>query len=362
MTEIARSYAEPNRELVESFARYMQARAFSSVTVRLHKDTAMRFIETLGAVSAVEARRPDVHNFLAGLLKRGLSASTTNRHTNGLRCFFGFLCRAGLITRDPMLQVGRRKLPKRLPRVLTVEEVEALIAAAKNPFERAVPEVLYATGARVSELADLRLENIDFAEHIMLIQKGKGGKDRYVPFGRQAAKAILDYHAWRKPEVYLFEMRPRNGFIRISGRARSGKTWEGFLNVNGIQRYFRVGSIREFPTEKAARAQFDRIAANIPGFHAIPASPYSTRTIRVVLNRLAHRAGIGRVHPHSLRRAMACHMLAHGADIRAIQEILGHSSISSTQIYTTLTNEKVDEIYRRSHPHESVRGTDAEES
>jgi site-specific recombinase XerD len=307
MTELTRSYAEANRELIASFGRYMESRGWASETIRGRNITVLRLAESLGPVSFVETMRSDIHTLLASFLRRGLTPQTVNKHTNNLRAFFKFLVLSGLISRNPMAQIGRRKLPTRLPRVLTIAEVEAIIAAGRNPFERAVPEVLYATGVRLSEFVNIRLENIIAPERMILIQKGKGKKDRWVLYGKPAAKAIAEYQQWRPSQAgYLFE----------------APAWHG----------------------KAATQR-----------------QYAGRSIARLIERLAHRAGVAGVHPHAFRRALAVHMLVGGADIRAIQELMGHSSLLATQHYLNLTNEEVDKVYRRSHPHESVRGTDAEE-
>jgi len=244
-----------------------------------------------------------------------------------------------------MLMISHRKVPGRLPRVLTLQEVEALIAAAQNPFERAVIETLYATGVRVSEFIQLRLENIDFGERLILVKKGKGKKDRYVLFGARAAKAMRDYLDWRPSKTFLFEAPARHGVI-VSSR----KSWRARLFVDGVQREMRIGRLGQFRDAEAARREFERIAAKIPGFKPVSARPYHPAAIRLVLKKLAHRAGVERVYPHSLRRAMACHMLSHGADIRAIQELLGHNSLSTTMIYTTLTAQELKRIHDNCHP------------
>jgi integrase/recombinase XerC len=343
--EITRSYVDANRELVASFVRYMEARGMSAPTIRSYRDSCQRLAETMASRSIVELRRSDIRVFLTGLLKKGLTQSSVRLHTAALRAFYRFIGLSGLTRHDPMLMISHRKLPGRLPRVLTVQEVEALIAAAKDPFERVVPEFLYSTGLRISEAVNLRLENIDFAEHMILVKKGKGGKDRYVLFGSYAARAINEYLAWRPSKTFLFEAPARDGRICFKR-----KSWIARFYVDRIQREIRIGSLREFPDSEAARREFERIAANIPGFKPVPARPYDPVAIRQLLTKLAHRARVERVHPHALRRAMACHMLSHGADIRAIQELLGHTNLSTTMIYTHLTNQDLKRIHDNCHP------------
>jgi site-specific recombinase XerD len=359
MTE--RDYREANLELIESYVRYCEARCFSPQVTRQRRAILVKMAEYIGSRSFVQVGRSDILALLEEMLQRGLGASTINKHTNGLRSFFRFLRLTDLISVDPTLQISHRKLPKRLPRVLTVKEVEAVINAAKTPLERAVAETLYGTGIRVSELCGIQLENVDFANRMIKVL-GKGNRERYVLFGRKAAEAIRKYLEWRPSKAgYLFEVAKRRPTIHVKG-----KIWYcHFYARNGRQRGISLGKVADIPTKEAAREVWKKIAAKIPdGPHKPtadkPQHPYKTRHVQRMLKDMADRAGVKGVHPHALRRAMACHMLAGGADIRAIQELLGHRMISTTQIYTTLTNEQVDAVYRKAHPHaQSLRGLDA---
>jgi integrase/recombinase XerD len=265
-----------------------------------------------------------------------------------------------------MRAISHRKLPRRLPRVLDVKEVEAIIAAARTPFERVIPEVLYATGVRVGEFVKIRVENVDSAEHIIKVVNGKGGKDRYVLYGSHAARAIAEYQAWKGPSAsgYLFESPARGvGHFQVDGKSWIAQfyTRDGRLHRVSLGR----NSALAFPTEQAARAAFAKMAAKFP--EALepaarrPAGPYGTRRIHVLVQELGRRAGVKGVHPHSFRRAMACHMLANGGDLRAIQTLLGHATLSTTMIYTTLTNEKLQEIHERCHPHAKSADTPKED-
>jgi len=301
---------------------------------------------------------------MADQLRRGMGANSIRARTAALRMFFRFLKFGGLIQYDPMAAISHRKVPRRLPRVLTVEEVESLINASRDPFERAVIEVMYATGVRVSELVSIKLENIILPEHMILIENGKGRKDRWALYGRAAALAITKYQEWRPPESgYLFESPARNGCLSRDRRRADNIWWVAYYPADGRQRKISLGrdSALRFPSEVEARREFERLVANMPEGHRPraprPAGPYSPRTIYSLVARLAVRAGGKGVHPHAFRRAMACHMLAHGADIRHVQELLGHNTVVTTQIYTTLTDEKLREIHVKYHPH--AGGSDA---
>jgi len=363
---LSRSYARANQELAKSFRRYLEGhpRHLSRDTIRNYADeTAKYFVEFMGSRSMVEADHQVLREFLGSFDARGCSPSTLDRHAAGLRAFFRFLVLTGLTKNDPTLRLAHRKMPKRVPRVLTIAEVEALIAAARSPIERAVVEMLYATGVRVSELCNIRLENIDFAERIILVKKGKGGKDRYVLFGVPAAKAIRDYLDSRPSRTgFLFEMPARCGhvyFNQYRTKRPRPRRWVGLLLVNGVRRTIALGSQDELPTEQDARRKLSRITAGIPGYHPRPPAPYTTRAVSIIINKLARRAGLGRVHPHMLRRAFACHMLVASKNIRAVQDLLGHDNVGTTQLYTHLTIEQLKATHEQTHPHEQKRGRDA---
>lgn len=342
-----RSYAKTNKELAAAFERYMVARGNSPRTIRSYRDSVKRLVEMLGATSIAEVERDTLRRLLGKLYDRGVCSNSIRLHTGALRAFFKFIRLTGLTKYDPTLGLAHRKIPGRLPRVLTVEEIERLIAAARDPFERAVPEVLYATGVRVSELVSLRLEDIDFASRVIRVHKGKGGKDRVVLFGSKAAQAMRDYLAWRPSQAgFLFEAPARSGRVSV----RSG-SWYARFYVDRVQREISIGRVKDFPTQEQARREFDRIVSKIPGFRTTPARPYNPRAIVNVLHRLAHRAKLGRVHPHALRRAMACHMLVSGANLRAIQDLLGHERITTTMLYTSLTAENLKAVHTKFHPH-----------
>jgi integrase/recombinase XerD len=388
--KLVRSYARANRKLAESFDRYQIARGQSANTLRSYHESVAEFLTSLGAESVIEADRTAIRIYQSALLERGLSEHTIRLRTVALRAFFKFLSVAGLTRgHNPTLLLSYRKLPGRVPRVLTISEVEKLIAAAKSPVETAIVETLYATGVRVSELCALRFEDVDFAGRVIRVKNGKGGKDRIVLFGSNAADALRRYLDGRKPE-FLFEVQARTGVF-----FRRGHVWFGCFCDNRKQRTVRLGKIQDshspdIENVKALRAsgipwrkiaqrtglskqkawrichnpdlyrclsereaveKFERLKAGAQGFQPGPARPYSPRGIRWLISRLAARAGIGDVYPHSLRRAFATHMLEGGADLRVIQELMGHVNLSTTMIYTSLSAAKLKEVHDRCHPH-----------
>jgi integrase/recombinase XerD len=352
-THPIRSYARANRELSAAFGRYMVAKGNSPQSIRAYLDAVNRLVTHLGATSIAEVDRTRIRELLTQMFEKGLSESSVNLHTSALRLFFKFIRETGLTKHDPMLAFAHRKLPIRLPVVLSVEECERLIAAGENPFERTVPEVLYSTGVRVAELVKLRIEDINWDSRSIRVINGKGGKDRIVLFGSKAAAAIREYVAWRPSRSgYLFEPEAQAGSLSLQKR---GPAWYARFYVDGVQHEIRIGKVRngefrDLPTREDARLEFQRVVTEIPGYQLRPAKPYTPMAIRLLLNKLAHRAGIKHVHPHALRRAMAGHMLQRGGNLRAIQDLLGHTNLSSTMRYTWLSADHLQKVHENYHP------------
>jgi integrase/recombinase XerD len=253
------------------------------------------------AIEAADAK--NIRDYLAGLRGRGRSAATQARRLSVLRQFFAFLFAEGTRGDDPAQAIDAPKLGQPLPKYLGEAEVEALIAAAgglegaEGLRATALIEALYATGLRVSELAGLPLSAIS-RDGQMLMVRGKGGKERMVPLGDPARDAIASY------------LEVRADFI---GAGRSS----AFL----------------FPSTAA-------------GGHLTRA------TVARKLKTLAVIAGIdpARVSPHVLRHSFASHLLAHGADLRSLQQMLGHADISTTQIYTHVLEDRLKRLVETSHP------------
>jgi site-specific recombinase XerD len=179
------------------------------------------------------------------------------------------------------------------------------------------------------------------------VKNGKGQKDRIVLFGASAGRAIREYWNWRGPSqtAFLFEAPARIGAV-----CSRGERWRGRFYVDHVQRHISLGSVGEFTLEEATD-KLHRVARSFKGFHPFPPRPYTTSAIREVLKKLTHRAGIKSVHPHALRRAFATHILADGADLRSIQELLGHVRVSTTMRYTKLSIHDLTRVYETCHPH-----------
>jgi integrase/recombinase XerD len=242
----------------------------------------------------------ELAEFIASLRGQGLSARSQGRHVHSLRGFFRFAAREGLLARDPTENLRPPKATRALPRYLTPSQVEALLAApdvsdALGLRDRAILEVMYATGLRASELIGLEAANVDMELGVVRVF-GKGRKERLVPLGREARRWLRRYVADARGG--LTRSRP----VRVLFVSRRGAA----LSRMGLWRLVR---------------------------------------------RHALAAGVARIlTPHVLRHSFASHLLEHGADLRALQAMLGHADISTTQIYTHVSRERLRQLYDEFHP------------
>ena len=241
-----------------------------------------------------------VRSYIAHLRADGLAKASIGRHLSALRTFFAFLKREGRADTNPAKAIATPRKEQALPRTLSVTEAGAVVEArgregALGARDRALLELLYATGLRVSELVGLRLEDVDLsARQVRTV--GKGRKERIVPFGRAAGDAVK---AWLRERATLRPAGKDADFV--------------FLNAH--------------------------------------AGRLTDRSVRRILDRAMLSADVSRhASPHALRHSFATHLLAAGADLRSIQELLGHASLSTTQRYTHLDAERLLEVYRKSHP------------
>ena len=242
----------------------------------------------------------DLRSFVFHLTELGLASSSIRRNLSSVRAYFGFLLEEGTMAADPSERLESPRGWRKLPHVLTVEEVRDLLHAPDpdHPLhwrDRSILEVLYATGVRVSELLALKLVNVDLDDGFCTVF-GKGSKERIVPLGKPARRALERYLARVRPEL---DRGRGEGVVFLSRRGR----------------------------------------------------PLSRVAIWNVVKKNAKRAGLdASVSPHTLRHSFATHLLEGGADLAAVQELLGHADISTTQIYTHVDREYLREVHRTFHP------------
>jgi len=251
-------------------------------------------------VELVSADRADILDYIAWRVEAGAKPRSTARQLSSFRRFFRYLVREGVISDDPTAQIAMPKIGRALPQSLTQEEVEALLAApnVSEPLghrDRTMLEVLYATGVRVSELINLKLSQLNLNQGVLRIV-GKGDRERLIPLGDEAQEWLKEFIDGQRIEILLERQTE-------------------YL----------------FPTRRGDRM--------------------TRQAFWHIIKRYAKKAGIPKhLSPHTVRHAFATHLLNNGADLRVVQLLLGHSDLSTTQIYTHVARERMKELHTRHHP------------
>jgi integrase/recombinase XerD len=304
---------QPFEHLMLDFLAYLEfERGLSRNTLEAYRSDLLqygRFLDARGA-SAVTASSADVSDFLSMLAqgngRPAASPATVHRKAACLRSFYRHLRREGVRDSDPTAALSAPRRGRKLPQVLTRDEVNRLLAQPQGTEpaslrDRAMLETMYACGLRASETIGLELADLDLEEHV-LRARGKGSKERVVPIGRKAVEAL---------RLYLERGRPQ----LVGGRV------EPHLFVN-----FRGG-------------------------------PLTRQGLYKIVRRHAVSAGLAdRMSPHTLRHTFATHLLSGGCDLRSVQEMLGHADVSTTQLYTHLSSQRLKDVYFKAHPRATTGG------
>jgi integrase/recombinase XerC len=287
---------------VSDFIRHLHERNASPHTIKAYKQDLTLFAAYAGSRGWKQIDHIAVRGFLSQLYEKGLSKTSVARALAAVRSLYRWLAREGVVEQNPAKLVATPKLPKKLPRVPTIEEMNTVIdgdmpeVAAFPARDRLMLELLYGCGIRNSELTGINLEDIRLSAEAILI-RGKGKKERYVPFGDSVKSALAAYLPER--QKLLDETRKRSAALLINRRG-------GCL---------------------------------------------TTRSVGRIIKKIAVAKGLSPdVHPHTLRHAFGTHMLEEGADLRAIQELLGHERLATTQRYTQLSMKHVLQVYDQTHP------------
>jgi len=281
--------------------RFERGVADLTLSAYLHDVTRLAvFLRGAGRASATDATAADLRSFVLRLKDLGLAPTSIARNISAVKTYFAFLLEEDLVVADPSERIQAPRGWRNLPEVLTVDEVVRLLEAPdlSRPLawrDRALLEFMYASGVRVSEAIGLEIRNLSLGEEIALV-RGKGSKQRMVPIGRRAVGAV---------SLYLRETRPRLEKGRGAGRV--------FLNARG-------GPLTRMGIWKILRGHVETVGIHKP------------------------------VSPHTLRHSFATHLLEGGADLLAVQEMLGHADISTTQIYTHVDRRYLAEVHRSFHP------------
>ncbi len=302
------------RELADTFLSYLaRVRNYSPNTAAAYAqdlDCFLIWASNCG-IDVFQATHRDFRRFLSSLSGAGYAKTTVNRRLSAVRSFYSWLVREGVIESNPAAVVSSPKLPKPLPHVLSQEDVEKLLkcADASTPagaLDAALVELLYASGARIGEVASLDVDRIDFSDKSVRLF-GKGSKERIVPLYPAALHALDAYLAHARPVL----LANHKGGLTAEEAADAQRAL--FINARGARM-----------SERSLRARFEKLLA---------------------------QAGLaGMATPHTMRHTFATEVLDGGADLRSVQEMLGHASLSTTQIYTHLTPERLREVSLQAHP------------
>lgn len=304
MKEVLCGYSD-----VQKFLQYLAVeKNTSALTVKNYAADIAVFIEFLktrypSGFSWPELGVLDIRAYLADMNGKKYARTTIARRVSALRSFYKYLQRENKVIQNPFVKVRTPKLEKHLPVFLEEFEINELLempdkAEPLGMRDQAVLELLYATGCRVSELVGLTLETIDLGNMFVLLH-GKGNKDRLVPIGHSCRSAVEKY-------------------------------------LNGARQYLM---------ERYHAAAHDRLLVNRLG------GPLTDRSVRRILDKYIKKLALRKnVSPHTIRHTFATHLLDHGADLRAVQELLGHANLSTTQIYTHVTTERITSVYEKNFP------------
>ncbi|MGR3774740.1 tyrosine recombinase XerC [Bacillus paramycoides] len=294
------------KKLLQLFVGYLQIeRNYSKYTIASYQNDLehfVQFMEREGISSFLDVTYADVRLYLTTLHDEKLARKSVARKVSSLRSLYRFLMREGYQKDNPFALASLPKKELSIPKFLYAEELEELfeVSDTETPLgqrNQALLELMYATGIRVSECVNLQLTDIDFAVGTILVM-GKGKKQRYIPFGSYAQDALITY----------------------------------------------IGNGRKQLAQKTEE-QSHRVFLNAKG------KPLTDQGVRYVLNELIKKASLTmRINPHMLRHTFATHMLDEGADLRTVQELLGHENLSTTQIYTHVSKERLRSVYMKHHP------------
>jgi integrase/recombinase XerC len=299
----------------DDFLRHLREKNASGHTIKAYAGDLDVFAAYIGERHFKAIDHIAIRGFLSHLYDKGLSKTSVARALAAVRSLYRWLAQEGVVEQNPAKLVSTPKLPKKLPRVPTIEEMNSMLdgkmpeVASFPERDRLMFELLYGCGIRNSELVGINLDDISLSNEAILI-RGKGKKERFVPFGGSALAALSVYLPWRQqllatlknsPKKMVTASRPEKGMPALLLNQRGGRL--------------------------------------------------TTRSVGRIVKRIAVAKGMSpEVHPHTLRHAFGTHMLEEGADLRAIQELLGHERLATTQRYTQLSVKHVMNVYDQTHP------------
>lgn len=286
--------------LLRDFLIYLEKeKRYSIHTISAYREDLETFFEFLKGIPPEKVTKEDIRYFLGHLLRHGMARRSVARKLASIRAFFKYLLHRGMLEKNPAWTLQSPKIEKRLPHSLPMEGLNRVLEGvpSQEPLDirdRAILELFYGSGIRVSELVRLNIQDVNLEQGSIRVQ-GKGGKERIIPLGKVALSALKTY------------LQHRHAFGPSSGESAF------FLNVRGRR--------------------------------------LSTRGVQIMVwKRFSPFLHQGTLSPHLLRHSFATHLLEQGADLEAVKELLGHASLSTTQMYTHLTSDRLKRVYRQAHP------------
>ena len=333
--------------MVRRFRQWLTAQKYLPNTVDKYCRTCKEFCAFIGNRSLRHVIPLDVSDFISSHIRPTWTDTVANSRLAALRTFYDFLYMGGVVNAVPPRFIRPRRVTAKLPRVLTKAQVRMLLQKTAKLRDRAFLEFLYATGCRQREALALRVEDVDLNKRRARVIGRR--KERIVYFGPQAQKALRRYLGYRK-EGYLFQVEYR----RQTGHVNPTKnTWAGQYSTYGTGtrvKHFKYLGMLHNTSKSLARARFEKHISHIDLSRPVPDKPLCNNTAWKILTAAARRIGLSFLPARMLRHSFATHLCENGADLTTVQALLGHSCLTSTQVYIQLSNKRVAQQFRRLHP------------
>jgi site-specific recombinase XerD len=361
-----------NEQLRLEFLKDLRCGGLSAHTITSYGCAVADFLKFICGLDVSQVTHREVREWLHWLHHQGASSQTLSQRKYALSSFFKFLERIDLISSSPTRLIRNRRVHRKPPRFLTVEEVERMLAACQSVRDRAILEMLWCTGCRRSELLGMRVEDVDWNQRVIRVI-GKGDKERPVPMTPLAAKTLKAYLGDRvSGPIFLSREVAQRGGLQLQGRSWIGFYRETVRDSRGRMarrlrgrslgvicrsscKDGRASKLPTISTRAAAQSALGRLLRALPA-ETLKSSltgrvrPLGPRELARILKEISLRAGVEGFHPHAMRHSFATHLLEAGADLRTVQVLLGHSSITSTQVYTHPGARFMREQLQKFHP------------